>query len=83
MGRAILAAAGFQYDSSVAEPPTGSLSRGQGDRAWPYSLASGFPDGLACGWLSTSKCEPGTGGERYPLMEVPVWVLGQSPKWYR
>ncbi|EFN51596.1 hypothetical protein CHLNCDRAFT_139978 [Chlorella variabilis] len=86
--RQVLSENGFLYDSSLIEEGKGaSLSKGMGDRVWPFQMDGGVP--INCDWFgdsqqcSTSESWPG-------LFEVPVWQLlnddgvwsmdyGQSP----
>lgn len=39
----VLAAAGFQYDSTLIEEQRASLSAGFADRVWPFTLQDGIP----------------------------------------
>ena len=45
----MLAEAGFLYDATLLEEPSGaSLTRGMAARVWPYTLQDGIPQN--CAW---------------------------------
>lgn len=71
--REVLAAAGYEYDSTIIEPFNTASSPSWAERLWPYTMDAGIPQD--CAWVGdgSSVC---TATEKYAgLWELPLWNL--------
>lgn len=77
--REVLWEAGFLYDSSLVEDFRHSVSRGFGNRLWPWDLGFGNPVNCSIPDLIEDMTQGCSANESFPgLWEVPVWRLSNE-----